>query len=346
MKPLILLIDDRKENLDVLAHVLQPRYESHKAQSGEAALQWLLQTQRLPDVILLDIIMPGIDGYEVLRFVKNHPRFAAVPVLCMTSSDTERTALSLGADDYIPRPLKPDIVLLRVRNQLLVKQQLDTLEQLVAQKVERIALAREKMVLVLADIIEYRNIETGGHVRRVARYAGLLAEYLIRCTDYAKELRLIGPEQLARAVPLHDVGKIGVPDSILLKPGPLTAEEYEVMKTHTTIGKSIVESLLDKDGEDSDFIRLCGDIAHCHHERFDGGGYPRGLAGSDIPLAARIMAVADVYDALVSKRVYKDAVCHEEALEAMREGSGTQFDPVVLYALLESQGEFCAAAPS
>jgi putative two-component system response regulator len=194
------------------------------------------------------------------------------------------------------------------------------------------------MLQAMANIIEYRNLESGSHVKRTYFLSKLLVEKLLESSEYAEELKSLEPEIIVKSVPLHDVGKIGIPDKILLKPGKLLPEEFEVMKTHTTLGKNIIESIVIQ--QDSPYLKHCRDIAYCHHERFDGKGYPQGLSGKDIPLSARILSIVDVYDALVSARVYKEAFSYDEAIKIIADGRGTQFDPIVTDAVLSIQDEF------
>lgn len=334
MKPTIMIVDDRIENLRILEKMLSNSYQIVKCSSGFKALAYLKTANALPHLILLDIIMPDMDGFQVLRALKYHRGLKDIPVICITTGDTEQQALSLGASDYVSKPFDPQVVRLRIENQILLKSHVEDLEVLVEEKVHETIETRDNMLVVLADIIEYRSIESGSHVKRVSRYAEVVVDDLLESSAYADEIGEIGADVIIKSVPMHDVGKIGVPDSVLLKPGKLTAEEFDAMKTHTTIGKTIVDSILSTSKEHSTFLRHCSDIAYCHHERYDGSGYPQGLRGREIPLSARIMAVVDVYDALVTERVYKRAFSHEAAVDIIHRDSGTHFDPVIARSLV------------
>jgi putative two-component system response regulator len=244
--------------------------------------------------------------------------------------------------DFISKPFLPEIVKLRVKNQIELKNYSDSLEEMVAIKTAEATATLDNTLQALANIIEYRNLESGSHVKRTQFFCKALVDTLIKShSPYEELLRRMQPDIIIKAMALHDVGKIGIPDKILLKPGKLENDEFDVMKTHTTVGKNIVEEMMNavKD-KDSIYLIHCRDIAFCHHERYDGKGYPRGLKQTDIPLAARISSVSDVYDALVCSRVYKSALSHDEAMKIMFDGNGTQFDPVVTDALVSSQERF------
>lgn len=344
----IMVIDDRPENLLISEKILTPKYKVLSYDNGKDAVEYLFNVpmEELPDLILLDIIMPEMDGYEVIRQIKSQDRLKRIPIICVTVSDDELKALSLGADDFISKPFEPEVVHLRVSNQIMLKKNMDDLSGMVQSKIDEVVSTRENMMFVMADIIEYRSIETGSHVKRVVNYAAVLLEDLINNSVYGKYITPRKERTITRAVAIHDVGKIGIPDKILLKPGPLTEEEFEIMKTHTTIGKSIVDSVLHTSDEDSDFLKHCGDITLHHHEKYDGSGYPAGLYGDNIPLSARIMAVCDVYDALVTKRVYKDSMKHSEARDIIKKGSGQHFDPVLVNSFLNTMDEFEAISES
>jgi putative two-component system response regulator len=282
--------------------------------------------------------MPEMNGYEMLEVMKKDKVFKRIPVIFITTSDSEIDALSAGAVDFISKPFQPDIVKLRVANQIELKNYSDSLEAMVEEKAAEITSTLDNMLQSMANIIEYRNLESGSHVRRTFFLSQLLVNKLLESSPYAEELKSLEPDIIVKSVPLHDVGKIGIPDKILLKPGKLLPDEFEIMKTHTTLGKNIIESIVIQ--QDSPYLRHCRDIAYCHHERFDGKGYPRGVAGKDIPLSARILSIVDVYDALVSTRVYKEAFSYDDAIKIITDGKGTQFDPVVTDALLSIQDEF------
>ncbi len=339
-KPSVLIVDDMEINLLVLEKILKDDYDVTSVESGLAAVEKLFGAEIAPAVILLDIRMPQMDGYQVLAILKSNENFNKIPVIFITAENSESQGLAAGAVDFISKPFQADVVKLRVANQIKLKQYTDSLEELLKKKTEELSLTQGRIIEAMASIIEYRNLESGSHIKRTGNMTLLLINHMIAHSEYSRELLNLNPPLVVKSVPLHDVGKIGVPDHILLKPGRLTGEEFEVIKTHTTIGKEIVESILKN--EDSLYLRHCKDICHYHHERFDGKGYPAGLNGTDIPLSARIVSVVDVYDALTSKRVYKGAYSHEEAMRIIMEASGSQFDPVVTRCVMEIDGAFRA----
>lgn len=305
----LLLVDDEASNLQVLRHTLQNEYRLLFAKDGQTALK--LAAQDRPDLILLDVMMPGMSGHDVCRKLKQDPSTASVPVIFVTAlADVEHEyeGLDLGAVDYIVKPFNPQIVRARVRTHLSLVHANEVLQ------------TRLQIVRCLGKAAEYKDNETGTHVIRMSHYARLIA--------LAMGFSEAQAEELLHAAPMHDIGKIGIPDAILLKPGPLSEAEWETMKQHTTIGASIL-------GEHaSGLLRMAASIALHHHEKWDGSGYPKGLAGNDIPIEARIVAVADVFDALTSERPYKPAWSVEDALALLREQRGRHFDPDVVAAFL------------
>ena len=337
-KASVLIVDDIDINLEILEEILKDDYDTVTASSGLVALDLLFNAEVFPKVILLDIRMPIMDGYQVLEVLKSNDLFKNIPVIFITAENAEIAALAAGAADYISKPFHPDIVRLRVANQMRLKQYTESLEELLKKKTEEISATQGRVLEAMAGIIEYRNMETGSHIMRVSDMTMALINYLLSNSNYAEQLLAMDPPVIVKSVPMHDVGKIGIPDNILLKPGRLTQEEFEVIKTHTTIGKNIVESVLAN--EESLYLQHCRDICYCHHERYDGRGYPMGIAGQNIPLSARLVSVVDVYDALTSRRVYKPPFSHDESIEMIKEGSGTQFDPVVVEAAVECEDVF------
>ncbi|ULQ58732.1 response regulator [Brucepastera parasyntrophica] len=336
--PTVLVVDDVETNLLILEEILKNDYRILTAKNGVEALEILQTMDVLPKIILLDIIMPVMNGYQMLDVLKAHSVFRKIPVIFITTSDSEVLALSSGAVDFISKPFHPEIVKLRVANHIKLKNYSDKLEAMVEQKTAEVTGTLDNILEAMANIIEYRNLESGSHVKRTTYFTRALVDYLLENSEYAEDLRALEPDIIVKAVPLHDVGKIGIPDKILLKPGKLTPEEFDVIKTHTTIGKDIIESILNK--SDPIYLNHSRDICYCHHERYDGKGYPRGLKGDDIPLSARILSIVDVYDALVCARVYKDAFPYEEAIRIITEGKGTQFDPVITDAVIAIQEIF------
>ncbi len=327
----VLIVDDAPENIWILVEALKDEYTLMVAKDGLTSLR-LAHGPTPPDIILLDVVMPGMDGYEVCRELKEDPSTSGIPVLFVTSqSDTgnEAHGLDLGAMDYIVKPFQPALVKTRVRNQIELKKHRDQLDDLVRERTKQLALTQEVTIEAMATLAEWRDPETGGHIKRTQNYVRTLAEYMRDLPAYAPLLDENTVEWLYLSAPLHDVGKVSMPDSILLKPGRLTPAEFEKMKMHTIHGRDALAAAERKLGGNS-FLQLARDIAYCHHERWDGKGYPQAIAGEEIPLAARLMAVADVYDALTSKRVYKPALPHDEVVTIITSGRGTQFDPDVV----------------
>jgi putative two-component system response regulator len=343
-RPTILIVDDTPENISLISSLLKGSYRTKVATEGETALR-LASANNQPDLILLDVMMPGIDGYEVCRRLKENPKTADIPVIFLTARsdpEDEKRGLAEGAVDYIAKPISPPIVAARVRTHLQLKSARDFLrdkseflEQEVQRRAGEIAAIQDATMVAMGSLAETRDNETGNHIRRTQHYMKMLASKMSRQARLAGYLTPDTIDLLYKSAPLHDIGKVGIPDSILLKPGKLTLEEFDVMKTHTTLGRNTIlaaERLL---GSSTTFLHFAREIAWAHHERWDGNGYPQRLSGNDIPVAGRLMAVVDVYDALRSKRVYKSAITHEAAVSTIREGAGTQFDPDIVHGFLE-----------
>ena len=348
-QPNILIVDDVPENLSVLGELLQPTYRVRAANSGARALQ-IANSPPPPDLIMLDVMMPGMDGYQVLRELRDNATTRDIPVIFVTAmdgTDDEEKGLDLGAVDYITKPIRPAIVLARVRAQLELKRARDILsdhnaylEQEVARRMAENQLIQEVSIHALAHLAETRDPETGNHLRRTQEYVRTLARGLKhhpRFSHYLDE-RTIG--QLAQSAPLHDIGKVGIPDHILLKPGKLTPEEWAIMKTHAEIGAEAIAQAIADSARPVEFLQIAQEIARGHHEKWDGSGYPRGLAGDGIPISARLMALADVFDALICARVYKPPMPYEEAYSIIVSGSGTHFDPDVVDAFIREFDTF------
>jgi putative two-component system response regulator len=317
-KPLILVVDDTPENIEVLANVLRDNFEVKAALNGARALK-IANTQPRPDMILLDIMMPQMDGYEVCQTLKADPATSDIPIIFVTAKDDvsdEEHGFELGAVDYITKPISPSIVLARVHTQLALYDQSRQLARRIEERTRELHDTRLKIIQRLGRAAEYRDNETGYHVIRMSHYTRLIAR------EYGGNPSWV--EMLFNAAPMHDVGKIGVPDNILLKPGKLDAEEWETMKKHTEFGAEIIGE------EDSPLLRMSSMIAMTHHEKWDGSGYPKGLAGEDIPLEGRIVAIADVFDALTSERPYKKAWTVEDAVSFIEENAGKHFDPALV----------------
>jgi putative two-component system response regulator len=349
--PTVLTVDDSDINLMVLEEILKGDYNILSANNGKEALSLLKKAKTLPKIILLDLQMPEMNGRQMLEILKSDESLKRIPVIVITAEeDSDTELLAAGAVDYISKPFVVDIVKLRVRNQIELKNYSDSLEEMVAEKTKEVIKKTEEANKVLdnalqglANVIEHRDLESGEHVMRTQLYVQVLANHLISSGSvYANEILDKQPDIIAKSMVLHDVGKIAIPDRILLKPGRLDPEDYEIMKTHTTRGKEIIGDL--GDVNTSLYLKHCEDICYGHHERWDGKGYPRGLSGFDIPITARLAAIADVYDALVSARIYKSAMPYNEAMKIIVEGRGTQFDPVLCDAAVEIQGDLEAIA--
>ncbi len=341
----ILIVDDAPENIRILGELLREKYTIMFARNGEDALR-LAHEDPQPDIILLDVVMPGMDGYEVCQALKEDQATSNIPVLFITAQNNEKEesrGLSMGGVDYVSKPFRASLVQTRVDNQLELKKHRDRLDELVRERTKELYLTQEATIESMASLAEWRDPETGLHIRRTQKFVKLLAEYMAKDEKFADQLDPKTIEMLYLSAPLHDVGKVCIPDSILQKPGRLTEEEFEIMKEHTVRGKTVLSSTDTKLGSDS-FLRIARLVAHSHHERWDGKGYPEGLAGDAIPLCARLMSVADVYDALTSKRVYKPPMSHEKAKSIMVEGRGTQFDPDAIDAFLALENEFVEVA--
>ncbi|MDI6746139.1 MAG: response regulator [Rhodocyclaceae bacterium] len=351
---LLLIVDDVPTNLAVLGDLLHAAgYVVKAATSGPVALRYAAMHPQ-PALILLDVMMPEMDGYQVLAELRQNPATRDIPVVFLTALDNardEERGFQHGAADYIAKPIKPDVVLARVRSQLLARFALDwfrdqnaTLEVEVARRMRENELIQTVSIRALAHLAEIRDPETGNHILRTQSYVHLLATLL---RDHPRFTAIIDDTyitMLAHSAPLHDIGKVGIPDAVLQKPGKLTPEEWEIMKTHAQIGSDAI-ALAERDIEQPvEFLSLAKEIARWHHERWDGQGYPDGLAQEEIPVSARLMTLADVFDALISKRVYKDALSFEETIEIITAERGRQFDPDVTDAFLAAFDEFVAIA--
>ena len=351
-QPSILVIDDTPGNLSLLNQLLREHYRVKLANSGPRGLE--LAAMAPPDLILLDIMMPDMDGYQVFQRLQSDPATRRIPVIFLTAkvgAEDEERGLAMGAVDFIHKPIAPSVVLARVRTHLQIRHWQTFLEdksawlqQEVESRVSEVFRLQEATIRVMVSLAEFRDECTGNHIRRTQDYVRLLADYLSR---QPRDAGFLMPEQIdriAKASPLHDIGKIAIPDHILLKPGRHTPEEFAIMQTHSVKGESMLLRSLNEMGGDNAMLRFACQIARSHHERWDGGGYPDGLAGEAIPLAARLMAVADVYDALRSRRPYKKAFDHAEAVDIIVQGKGSHFDPLLVEAFLALEGVFSEIA--
>ena len=366
----VLIVDDAKENLTVLGQLLRPHYHVRVANSGARALQ-VVKTVPRPQIILLDVMMPEMDGYQVLQLLRNDPMTRDIPVIFVTAMDAdedEEHGLTLGAVDYVTKPIKPALLLARVKTQLELKNARDTLanqnahlDAEVQRRTWENELIKDFSLNAMATLAEKRDNETGNHLYRTQAYIEILMDRLAGHPRFSDQLSDRKTRQrIAKAAPLHDIGKVGIPDAILLKPARLTPEEFEIMKQHAAIGAQAigdaiagVQKARTEHGETPneqgtahalDFLEAARQIAGSHHEKWDGSGYPQGLSGESIPLSARLMAIADVFDALLSKRHYKPAMALDETLEIIRRGRGTHFAPNIVDAMLECIPQMMAVA--
>lgn len=343
-KASVLVVDDTPDNLSLMSGLLKDLYRVKVANNGRTAIQ-IVRGPSPPDLVLLDIMMPEVSGYDVCRELKADPATRDVPIIFLTAMsemEDERKGLEMGAVDYITKPISPPIVLARVKTHLQIKAAADFLkdknqflEQEVARRTQEVMAIQDVTILALASLAETRDNETGNHIRRTQHYVRLLAEKL---KDHPRFRHYLTPYQITllfKSAPLHDIGKVGIPDRILLKPGRFTPEEFEIMKTHTTLGRDSIALAEQRLGMKVDFLSCAKEIAYGHQEKWDASGYPEGIGGDDIPISARLMAVADVYDALISKRVYKEGMQHEKAVQIMLEGRGNHFDPDMVDAFVE-----------
>ena len=349
--PTILIVDDNHDNVFLLDSIITSNgYNTYTAYGGAEALAIIEEKRSELDCVILDLMMPDIDGLQVTKKVKRDKRTKHVPILLLTAKQRDRdevaVGLDMGAEDYLTKPIEAEELLARVRSIIRAKRLQDEisrvnahLEQLVEERTIEIMLTRDSAIFGLAKLAEYRDPETGGHLARIKNYVKVLSEELRRFPKFEEILTDDYITNMYQSSPLHDIGKVGVPDHILLKPGKLTKEEFEIMKTHTTIGGDALASSERMFGDNS-FLSLGRDIAYYHHEKWNGSGYPRGLSGDDIPLPARIMSIADIYDALTSKRIYKDAFPHERTVAMITEESGKALDPFIIKAFINVQDVF------
>ena len=331
IRPKILVVDDEPANLNLMRQILKEEYELAFAKSGADALANL--EKQVPDLILLDVMMPGMDGYEVCKKIKADPRFNHIPVVfctAMTEEGDEVRGFKLGASDYVTKPVRPAVVLARMKTHIALADQRRAIHKEINIAHADLIDSRLQSLLMLGKAAEFKDNDTGLHVVRMSHYSQMLA----RASGWNEE----SCDLLLYAAPMHDIGKISTPDNILKKPGALSPEEMTVMRLHCDAGAEIISQAQ----SDTPLFNMAREIALGHHEKWDGSGYPQGLSGSEIPISARLMAVADVYDALISRRVYKMPMPHEDAVKIMLEGKGQHFDPDVIDAFMQCQAEFKA----
>lgn len=343
----ILIVDDVETNIHLLMEILSSDYIVSVALDGKSAIE--LTKKNHPDLILLDVIMPGLSGFDVCQQLQSNPLTADIPILFLTaSSDREsiETAFKLGAVDFISKPFDIPEVQARVSTHLSLKKardllshQAEILEEKVIERTAEIALTQEVTIDSLATLAEIRDPETGHHIQRTKHYVKILAEEIMKLPKYHEVIDSSMIDLLFKSAALHDIGKVGIQDAILLKPGKLTNDEYRIMQEHAAYGGTVLERAEEKIGKNS-FLSLAREIAYTHHERWDGNGYPSKLKENEIPISGRLMALADVYDALTNKRVYKPAYSHDEAKRIIKEQRGKHFDPDIVDAFLNSEMKF------
>ena len=333
----VLVVDDSYMNRMILTEILKSDYEIINASSGEECLEIIEKYGTGIDIILLDIVMPGMDGFEVLNYMNNNNWIEDIPVILISSEDSNqyiRRAYEMGVSDYISRPFDAKVVYQRVLNTIKLYAKQRRLINLITDQVYEKEKNNKMMIDILSQIVEFRNNESGMHVRNISTLTGMLLEKIVQKTD-KYHLSWSKRFYITNGSALHDIGKIGIPEEILNKPGKLTKEEYEIMKEHTVIGEKMLKSL--ELYQDEPLVKTACEIGRWHHERYDGKGYPDGLKGDEIPISAQIVSIADVYDALVSERVYKKAFSHKKAMEMILNGECGAFNPLLLECLVEIQ---------
>lgn len=334
-KKSILMIDDIKLNLVTARNVLENDYEFYEAISAEEGFRVL--ENHIPDLILLDLVMPGMDGYEMIEILKSTRRYMGIPVIFLTAqteAESEVKGLELGAADYITKPFEPIVMKRRIETQIELAAYQHHLEQLVDEKVEEIEKIQDALSSGFAELVETRDVTTGGHVKNTGIYFDAFIRMLKGEPKYKNDITDSFIKDTVRSAPLHDIGKIGIDDCVLRKKGALDGGEREYMEKHSMLGGQTFRKIRKKFPE-NDFLKIAEDMALYHHERWDGTGYPTGLKGEKIPLSARIMSIVDTYDALTSERPYKPAFSHEKSMAIIVEGRGTQFDPDLVDAFVK-----------
>lgn len=352
-KRTILVVDNSLDDIAIMNTLMKDLYRIEVANNMEKAVL-VAFSEYPPDLILIDSMMPGLVGYEMCRYFKSIPETNDIPVIFLTAKydvADERMVFELGAVDYITKPINPPAFLARVKTHLQLKSVRDFLkdkneylEHEIVRRTKEVSIIQDITMVAMGSLAETRDNETGNHIRRTQNYVKMLASQLKDHPNYKEFLTTETIMMLYKSAPLHDIGKIGIPDYILMKPGELTPEEFDIMKTHTSIGRDAIFSAENLIGSHASFLSFGREIAYGHHEKWDGTGYPDGLSGNDISIPARLMAVADVYDVLISRRVYKPPYPHEESVAIIKEASGTHFDPVIVEAFLELADQFHAIA--
>jgi len=347
----IMIVDDHKASLTMGKSILDKYYDVYALSSASKLFEFLKHV--IPDLILLDIEMPGMNGYDAIKILKGNKQYADIPVIFVTAKSSESDeydGLALGAIDYVTKPFSALLLLKRIENHLLIQKQRmklqefsDNLIEMVKDKTQQVFGLQNAILRTVAELVEFRDIATGWHIGRTQKYMEKFVEQLIEDGVYVDELLLWDIDLKLPSAQLHDVGKISISDAILNKPGKLTQEEFEIMKTHVQKGVDAIKKM-EEFGNFTEFLDDAKKFAGTHHEKWDGSGYPYGLKGESIPLEGRIMAIADVYDALISVRPYKDAFSSEEAARIIIEGSGIHFDPTLIKTFEKVSDEFAAVA--
>jgi putative two-component system response regulator len=336
----VFLVDDNITNLTMGRNVLAGHYNIATMESSERMLKMLEKT--IPDMILLDVEMPEMNGYEALKIIKSKKETKDIPVIFLTAKtdgDSELEGLSLGAIDYITKPFSPSLLLKRIETHLELANYNKHLQEMVEAKTKSVLELQNAILKTIAELVECRDDTTGGHIERTTHYLNILLNAMAKQGIHKEEISKWNLDLMLRSAQLHDVGKIMIKDNILQKPGKLTYEEFEEIKKHAIFGEEVIEKIKKNTTEQS-FLEQAGIFAATHHEKWDGSGYPRGLKGEEIPLQGRLMAIADVYDALVSDRPYKKAFSHEKAVKIILDGKGEHFDPDLVDLFVKIFDEF------
>lgn len=349
----ILVVDDSPDNIILMSRLLKDHYRTKIATNGEKALK-IASSDDPPDLILLDVVMPYMDGYEVCQELKKNPKTSRIPVIFLTAKtdiEDEKRGFEVGAVDYITKPVSAPLLLARVKTHLLLKDSRDFLidknqflEHEIYKRTQEIIAIQDVTIIAMGSLAETRDSETGNHIRRTQNYVKMLAMKLKNNPRFKHILTDENIELLYKSAPLHDIGKVGVPDHILLKPGKLTPQEFEIMEKHTVFGRDAILAAEKRLESPTSFLTFAREIAYSHQEKWDGSGYPEGLTGDDIPISARLMAVADVYDALITRRIYKPAFAHEESVDIIKNGYAAHFDPDIVDAFIEIEKELYEVA--
>ncbi len=340
----ILIVDDDSDSIVLMSRLLKDSYRTKIATNGAKALQ-IASSHDQPDLILLDIVMPEMDGYEVCRRLKGDPATRGIPVIFLTAksaANDEKKGFDLGAVDYITKPVSGPLILARIKTHLILKDSRDFLidknaflERQIFLRTQEILAIQDVTIAAMCSLAETRDNETGNHIKRTQNYVRMLALKLKNKPRFREFLTDENIELLYKSAPLHDIGKVGVPDHILLKPGKLTPEEFRIMEKHTIYGRDAIEAAERRLEAPTSFLTFAREIAYSHQEKWDGSGYPEGLTGDDIPISARLMAVADVYDALITRRIYKPPFPHGDSVDIIRSGYAAHFDPDIVEAFIE-----------